>query len=111
MKLQLFPNGCGSGNGTHVSVAVYSLKGDHDAELKIPAKFLITLQLLNQHRDQDHHTRDIQCGIKTREDIGNFSGSDLTFIPHDDLEWNRAKQTQYLKNDCLKFRITKIVIH
>ena len=105
-KLQLYPYG----NGTHVSVGVYSLKGVHDAMLKFPAKFTITVQLLNQHRNQDHHTRDIQCGIKTREMIGNFLGSGLTFIPHAALEWNRDKQTQYLKDDCLSFRITKIVV-
>ena len=109
-KLSLCPNGRGSGHGTHVSVYVFSLNSDHDAELKFPAKFTITVQLLNQHRDQDHHTRDIQCEIITREEIGGRYniGSDRTFIPHADLEWNRDKQTQYLKDDCLRFRITKI---
>ena len=110
-KLELYPNGDGA--GTHVSVRVYSLKSDHDTELKVPVKFTIALQLLNQHRDQDHHTRDIQCEIKTRDKIGSglyFIGYDWTFIPLADLEWNHDKQTQYLKDDCLKFRITKIVV-
>ena len=100
------------GRGTHVSVWVYSCKSDHDAELKLPARFTIIVQLLNQHRDQDHHTRDIQCEV-TREKIGKGNGYSIgrnwTFIPQADLEWNRDKQTQYLKDDCLKFRITKIV--
>ena len=109
-KLRLFPNGLVS-TGTHMSVRVYSVKCNHDAELKFPVKFTITLQLLNQHRDQDHYTRDIQCEIKSREDRMFDIGSDWRFIPHADLEWNRDKQTQYLKNDCLKFRITKIVVH
>ena len=109
-KLELWPNGLGTGAGTHVSVDVLSLKSDHNAKLKFPVKLTITLQLLNQHRDQDHHTRDIQCEIKT---IGTrlTAGSDWTFIPHADLEWNRGKQTQYLKDNCLRFRITKIVVH
>ena len=97
--------------GTNVAVGVYSLEGDHDATLKFPVKFTITLQLLNQHRNQDHYTRDIQCEV-TREMIGSvysYIGADSTFIPHATLEWNRDKQTQYLKDDCLKFRITKIV--
>ena len=111
-KLSLCPNGRGSGTNTHVSVYVFSLKSDHDAELKIPVKFTITLQLLNQHRNQDHHTRDIQCEIKTKENIGILYniGGDSKFIPLADLEWNRDKQTQYLKDDCLRFRITKIVV-
>ena len=113
-KLKLFPNGAQytEGHRTHVSVFVYSLKGDHDAELKVPVKFTITLQLLDQHRDQDHHTRDIQCEMETRDRIGSvyyYIGANSTFIPYADLERNRDKQTQYLKDDCLKFRIIKIV--
>ena len=110
-KLILWLNGLVS-TGTHVSVGVYSLKGDHDAELKFPVKITITLQLVNQHRDQEHHTRDIQCEA-TREKIGSMNsiGFDYKIIPHAALEWNRDKQTQYLKDDCLRFRITKIVVH
>ena len=108
-ELRLFPKGRGNGGGTHVSVFVFSLKSDHDAELKLPVKFTITLQLLNQHRDQDHHTRDIQCEVTIGS--GEYIGADWTFIPLADLEWNRDKQTQYLKDDCLRFRLTKIVVH
>ena len=111
-KLTLWPNGFNDGKGTHVSVSVHTLKGDHDDELKFPVKFTITVQLLNQHRDQDHHTRDIQCEL-TRANIGcrRYIGADWMFIPHAALEWNRDKQTQYLKDDCLKLRITKIIVH
>ena len=111
-KLTLWPNGFYDGAGTHLSVSVHSLKGDHDAELKFPVKFTITVQLLNQHRDKDHDTRDIQCEL-TREEIGSrrFIGVDWKFLPHAALKWNRDKQTQYLKDDCLKFRITKIIVH
>ena len=112
-RLALFPNGYRSGRGTHVTVGVLSLESDHDAELKFPVKFTITVQLLNQHRDQDHYTTDIQCEIKTREKIGSrlSIGYNFTFFPLADLEWNRDKQTQYLKDDCLKFRTAKIVVH
>ena len=111
--LRVLPKGFWSGRGTHVTAAICSRKGDHDADLKVPVKFTISLQLLNQHRDEDHYTRDIQCEIKTRDKIGGvmYIGSDSTFIPNADLEWNRDEQTQYLKDDCLKFRVTKIVIH
>ena len=85
-------------------------KGDHDIVLKFPVKFTITLQLLNQHRDQDHYTIDIQYEKETRESTSILS-YDWTFISHADLKWNRDKQTQYLKDDCLKFRITKIALH
>ena len=108
-KLRLLPIGHVTG---HNAVFVYSLKSDHDAELNVPVKFTITVQLLNQHRDQDHHTRDIQCEIMVRNSTahGLYAGCERKYIPHTDLEWNRDKQTQYLKDDCLRFRITKIVV-
>ena len=107
--LRVLPNGFRSGRGTHVTAAICSRKGDHDADLKVPVKCTITLQLLNQHRDQDHHARDIQCEM-TREKIGRDIAIDDKFIPRADLEWNCDEQTQYLKDNCLKFRITKVVV-
>ena len=111
--LQFWPIGLNDGRNTHLSVSVHLLKGDHDAELKFPAKFTATIQLLNQHRDQDHHTRDIQCEVtRAKIDVVKcYIGADWKFIPLATLEWNRDKQTQYLKDDCLKFRITKIIVH
>ena len=108
--LKLLPDGF-NGNVTHLTVTVHSLKSDHDAELRVPVKFTITIQLLNQHRDQDHHTRDIQCDVKKGDIKQQLRiGADWTSIPFTALEWNRDKQTQYLKNDCLRFRITKIIV-
>ena len=109
--LKVIPNGHGPCAGIHVTVMVYAFKSDHDAVLKFPGKFTITLQLLNQYRDQDHHTSVIQCGVP-REDFGPwvYVGGDHTFILQTGLEWNCDKQTQYLKDDCLKCRITKIVV-
>jgi len=72
-------------------------------------KFTITLQLLNQHRDQDHITVTQQFQWKKteseRDRVGWFTD---TLIAHTDLDLNAQKQTQYLKDDCLHFRITKI---
>ena len=113
-ELLIQPNGMLGNDGykTHVAVSVYQLKGDHDDKLKFPARFTITLELLNQHRDQDHYRRDIHCKVPIRGLRNVFGiGNIFSFIPHADLEWNPRKQTQYLKNDCLKFRITEIVVH
>ena len=98
------------GQGTHVSAIAYSLQGEYDDKLKFPLRFTVTLELLNQHRDQDHYRQDIWCQPEERTISFGVKecGSCPKFIPHADLEWNESKQIQYLKNDCLKFRITKI---
>jgi len=94
---------------THMSVDLYSMPGEFDATLQWLAKFTITLQLLNQHRDQDHITVTTQFQWKKpergRQHVDYFT---YKLIAHTDLELNAQKQTQYLKDDCLRFRITKI---
>ena len=103
-KMRLWPNGLYRRVGSHVTVYALSLKDD---KIDFPAKFTITLELLNQHRDQDHYTVDILCEVTKMDD---HVCSKHTHIPHADLEWNADKQTQYLKNDCLNFRVKKIVM-
>ena len=101
-------NGQSIGAGTHVTVNYFTMKGELDAQQKWPMKCTITLQLLNQERDQDHITM-----IKTWQwnrplGMRQYAGV-LTyqFISHKDLEYNAQKQTCYLKNDWLLFRIDR----
>ena len=105
------PNGWKEGRGTHVSVWLCSAPGPFDDTLHWPAKATFTLQLLNKHRDQDHMTVTMSFEWKkttTQSLVDNFSWA---FIPHTELGWNGGKQTKYLHNDSLRFRITKIELH
>jgi len=107
--IAVWPNGLSGGRGTHVGVYLYSMSGEFDATLQWPAKFTITLQLLNQHRDQDHIT--VTHQFQWNKPEGERVSVDwftTKLIAHTDLELNAQKQTQYLKDDCLHFRITKI---
>jgi len=65
------------------------MSGKFDATLQWWAKFTITLELLNQHRDQDHITVTQQFQWKkpkiAREHVGYFT---LTLIAHTDLQLN-----------------------
>ena len=106
--IRVWPNGlC----GTHVAVQLCSVPGQFDGTLPWPAKATFTLQLLNQHRDQDHVT------VTKRIEWGKPSGAPYagtfsdTFIPHAELGWNAGKQTKYLHEDCLRFRMAKIELH
>ena len=94
-----------------VGLNIYAVSGASDewTELKFPARFCITLELLNQHRDQDHIMKEIECEL-TKERIGSTStvGFNKAIVPYASLKWNAAKQTQYLKNNCLVFRVEQI---
>ena len=95
-----------SSRKSHVELTISLLRNDR---LELPSRLTITLELLNQHRDQDHVKKDIKWAVN-RSNVGCHTNSSVRqLIPHSDLEWNAGKQTQYLKNDCLKFRISKIV--
>ena len=93
----------------NVSVSLYAMKGGFDNQLQWPVKCTITLQLLNQQRDQYHITKTggFQWIKPTQETI-YVSYFSPTFIAYSALEYNRHKQTQYLKNDCLLFQVTKV---
>ena len=106
--LGIYENGRGEGQGTHVSVELVPSKGPFDDSLCWPAKCTMTLQLLNQHRDQDHITMTRELEWKQPSEEGE-EGEEVTFsdkfIAHGDLKWNAEKHTQYLKDEYLHFRI------
>ncbi len=115
ISIEVWPNGFGEGRGTHVAVHLYRSNGKNDDRLKWPADCTIILQLLNQHRDHNHFTVSKRfqwdkptIGISTH---AAYSIIDNKFIAHKDLDWNAGRQTQYLKNDCLQFRIYHIQVH
>ena len=109
-----------------MAVYFYSATGRFDRLLKWGVNCTITLELLNQERDQDHITVTTTFPLyQTNADKGYV----IVSIPygrqhiiyadpgtytcvlnplHKDLLHNAQKQTCYLKNDCLQFRVTKV---
>ncbi len=55
LLLKVYANGNGSGAGTHLSLYVNLMKGEHDDKLSFPVNTTITVQLLNWVSDS-HHT-------------------------------------------------------
>ena len=121
MCLMVNANGYGAGAGTHVSVFVNLMRGEHDDKLTWPFCGAITIQLLNQHRDQDHvenivdfadenAAADNISGQVTSGEGARYSWGYRTFISHAKLE-STARTKQYLKNNRLKFRVNKVVLH
>lgn len=107
--LRLCPNGINRGYGTHLSFKVL-LKDRHRSEH--PFSLTITIELLNQQRDQDHITRVLTYELFFKKLFKNFGFPeygmpDNQLFPLADLELNEDGQTQYLKDDCLKFRVLK----
>ena len=55
MCLHVYVNGCCDGKGTHLSVFVALMRGEHDEHLEWPFEGNISYQLLNWSEDKQHH--------------------------------------------------------
>ena len=117
MCLTVDANGYSKGKGTHVSVFVYLMRGEFDSHLKWPFRGHVTVAMLNQLEDTDHTTYTITpTDITNNETIGRVTEREraprgwgyATFIAHTELNYNPTKNCQYLKYDCLRFRIVKV---
>ena len=117
MCVNIDANGYGSGRDTHISVCIYLVKGDNDDILKFPFKGRIVVSLLTQLEDKNHYTREMwspkdnvpedTSGRVTTGKRSGFGWGHPKFIPHNNLNYKSDKNSPYLKNDCLFFRVDK----
>ena len=114
MCVNIDAGGYDEGEGTHLSVFLFLMKGPHDDELTWPLRGKFEIKLLNQIRDSEHHcdtvtydeTADSSAGRVTEGDRSAGRGNHQ-FITNEDL--NKITPThQYLKDDCLFFQVTKL---
>ena len=114
MCIRVGANGSGRGKHTHISVFAYLMRGKNDDNLSWPFRGEVTFTLLNQLEDKNHFTHTTKYP-EDKDDGGNRRVVDTerskgygysSFIAHDRLGHNAAKNRQYLKDDCLYFRIT-----
>ncbi|XP_064401502.1 TNF receptor-associated factor 5-like [Halichondria panicea] len=92
----VYTNGAESANGTHLTVSIYK----RDAAAKTEGVSI--LQMLNQLGDHGHY-----IGTETRilKENRICFGDSYKFCPLDRLGYCAGTNTQYLKDDCLKFKL------
>ena len=121
MCINVDANGWSDGAGTHVSVYVYLMRGEYDSRLVWPFRGDITIQLVNHNNDQNHYEKIVHYNdeavaadhvsdrVTSGERAANGWGCDK-FISHTTVK-STTKNRRHIVNDCLTFRITKIVVH
>ena len=110
MCIRVCANGDGDGANTHVSVFARMLRGKNDDTLPWPFTGKVHVTLLNQLADRYHYTRttffpkgnDI-CGRVVNDERAPIGYGQPKFISHSQL--TATRNCQYLKDDCLYFRI------
>ena len=113
MCLCVYPNGYGSGKDTHLGVAVHMMRGEFDDHLKWPFRGNITFVLLDQEGGECY--KNILSVVPFRDP---FLDKYCTRVAGKEMNTNGLGvdkvvslsdlQPKYLKNDCIKLRITKV---
>lgn len=104
MRLQLYPNGSGPGQGTHVSVFLILLMGEYDAILDWPFQHRVTFILYDQQDNNDNRENIVSCFIpeggersfRKPTSVFNAGRGYPKFVSHERL-WSR----KYIDNDSL----------
>ena len=118
MCIRVDTNGSGPGKGTHVSIYTCLMRGPYDEHLKWPFRGEITIQIVNQAGDHSHveetncyndETPDSSAGRVTNNK-GSCGWGFHQFLAHTHLEYNAAKQTQYLKDNIIIVRVVRVKI-
>ena len=113
MRLGVCAAGNGKGEGTHLSVFMYLMKGPHDDDLTWPLRRRFEIKLLNQICDSGHYSPTLTYGDNTpgiRVTEGNKSKNGWgfpTYISDENL-YKITPMYQFLKDDCLFFQVTKL---
>ena len=117
MCVDVKPNGCGDGEGTHVSIFTYMMQGPFDDHLKWPFRGVITIQIVNRAGDHDHFektiiyndkTPNINAGRVTGKERSNCGWGVHKFLAHTALPYNTVEKTQYLKDNHLRVRVVHV---
>ena len=99
-------------SSSHISVFTCLMKGLYDASLTWPFTGTVTIELLNQLEDKNHHKDSVMITAKNNYTSRVVTGERRDgygiprFISYDDLDHKPEKNCQYLKDDCLVFRVS-----
>ena len=94
--------------GSHITIRVVIMKGDHDDLLKWPFTGTIIVEVLNWKEDKGHHKKILTIDTNdsfdkvTRGEYGDDYGLD-EFIPQSSL--SPSNNIQYLYQDCIRVRV------
>ena len=113
MCIQVDANGYQDGRDTYVSVYACLMKGRNDDNLPWPFTGEVTVTLLNQLEDENHHTDTVSFPEDSDETNERVVDDERAaegygwdeFISHDELDFDAEDNCQYLKDDCLFFKI------
>ena len=114
MQLNVYANGDDSQKGSHVSAFAYLMKGEYDDSLNWPFSADITIELLNWREDQNHMKFSFRFpeeqGARVSQGVRGGAWGYVSLVTHSSLSCEQLQNTNYVENDCLRFRVTVTVL-
>ena len=109
-SMRVHANGCGSSKGKHISVYVIQMAGEYDDQLEWPFTGKFDIELLNWRSDKEHYKLTVSIVaryefVKVTEGMFGKSWGFSDFISYSSLAYDPIMNTEYLQEDCLRFRI------
>ena len=101
VALRVYANGNGDGTTSHLSAFAVFLKSRDE----IPFVGKITVTLLNQIKDKNHYQQILEL-TKEQITLAGHTRGRRKFISNSALGYNSVKDTEYLKDDTLYFRMS-----
>lgn len=105
------------GEGSHVSLLVYLLPGEHDDSLNWPFRGTVKITLLNERRDSNH----FESAVEFDEDTPLVNSAQVTesdrstgwgnamFIAHSKLGHDSSVDCEFLKYNRLRFVVRQVI--
>ena len=113
--LVVYPNGISNGKGTHISIYVGFLSEIHVSKENWHAvDFEIYVHVLNWRKDEGHHEELLSFngnGCRTSREGIKLSSMRSSSIPHSSLSYNSTTNTEYLQNECVRLRVSKVILY
>ena len=109
--------------GSRISVFVCLLSGENDSDLDWPFKGAVIVELLNWKEDNSHlmniivfnKSTPLACSSRVAEKAVQSQGwgaYDQQYVfSHSSLPYNPVTNTEYLHDNCLRFRVTEVNVH
>ena len=108
--IKVYANGNGKGKGTHISVFIYLMRGENDSHIRWPFTGIVGIELLNQLSNNFHKIMHIEFkdseGKRVVDSVRAKDGhGHQRYVAHSSLDYHGLLNRQFLKDDCLYFRM------
>ena len=115
MCLEVYANGHKSSEGRNLSLYLRIMRGPNDGFVVWPMQGVLYVSILNQLKDSDHYTKDVdfnRAAVEIRSQVLERERSSkgygkTAFISLADLEERRTEGVSYLKDDSVFFKIDR----